>query len=40
MMHMMHLSMMHVSMKDVSMIDVSMILDPDTCMFDAYMYVP
>ena len=40
MMHvsMMHVSMVHVSMMDVSMMHVSMILDPDTCMYDAYIY--
>ena len=35
---MMHVSMMHVSMMHVSIIHVSMILDPDTCMYDAYIY--
>ena len=40
MMHasMMHVSMIHVSMMHVSMMHVSMILDPDTCMYDAYIY--
>ena len=32
--------MMHVSMMHVSMMHVSMILDPDICMYDAYIYVP
>ena len=40
MMHvsLMHVSMMHVSMMHVSMMHVSMTLDPDTCMYDAYIY--
>ena len=32
--------MLHLSMMHVSMMHVSMILDPDTFMYDAYIYVP
>ena len=35
---MMHASMMYVSMMHVFMMQVPMILDPDTCMYDAYIY--
>ena len=35
-----HICMMHLSMMHVFMMHVSMILDPDTCMYDAYIYVP
>ena len=31
--------MMHVSMKHVSMMHVSLILDPEPCMYDAYIYL-
>ena len=36
----MHVSLIHVSMMHVFMMQVPMILDPDTCMYDAYINVP
>ena len=33
-----HMTMMLICMMHFSMMHVSMILDPDTCMYDAYIY--